>query len=845
MDYTGGLSPEEIRRIDRIMDLEWMEFAEGWEWHALNYVNPLPPMIPYPSYCVSRRCGWCRFTIKPGDLITARASGGTETVAFELCDSFNDEKLHATFRRCTSDHESCATIGYHVECSEIASSFGLDKRAFVQVARYSYEPSVQEDERRREWILNHLHQIMSKKFTNLPPEILLMVSKYLVLHYAIASLSHVSRSRQCTIEPLKDVWATHLVVDGVEYVASLSNMPKPGSRLIWRESMSQEKTHLFISEDHLGIRQIVNDPGAVTSQQGSPGWWRTLPITSKVLSFSDDGLKLRSFAAAPLNPTICWPHPMAPDALKNMAYHVTKDSSSSLGMTIEARMVALEFNEPEIMGYSACWYKDQLVDLHTHKAEESLAFYRELDEMAKQKLAKEKSDDSTAIPSPYWTYHPLNAGERVEQVWLRTKKEADGKDTSEDERRPKISDTSTEITISLVTNQSRTLTIGRNSSPHSEWKCISKDSTESPMLVYFSPGLGGISLFASPTMKGSDKETSPAELAPESGTDLAETLEVSLDAVREVQICREQFDKGTSSISGLLFQCKDGSQACVGKFRFDHAKEVVSVADSTCFYLGTRHSNQENRVLVEFCLSKPENKSANANMAEFNKLNNDYTKSTYAKVCSDHNEKQLEPVVASKDEDEKLSPLQKHVQFWDRDNDGIINPWDVYYGFRELGFGLFFSIGSLLIPIFFSYPTRLGHSWLPDPLFRIYVNDIHKAKHGSDTGIFDFDGNFSPERFEQMFQRFDTSGNGGLTAEDLWRLWAKDRCAADPAGWTFAFMEWWTTYVLLQEDGVVKRDDLRACYDGSLFWRIKDDREKSSESMDRKSFGMRNFFASI
>ncbi|KAF1854311.1 hypothetical protein Lal_00008609 [Lupinus albus] len=208
-------------------------------------------------------------------------------------------------------------------------------------------------------------------------------------------------------------------------------------------------------------------------------------------------------------------------------------------------------------------------------------------------------------------------------------------------------------------------------------------------------------------------------------------------------------------------------------------------------------------LLIEIgvCIFSTRNKSLNANMAQSNKLDNDYTQSTYAKVCSDHNQKQLEPALTSKDEDTKLSPLQKHVQFWDRDNDGIINPWDVYNGFRELGFGLFFSIGSLLIPIFFSYPTRLGHSWLPDPLFRIYVNDIHKAKHGSDTGIFDFDGNFSPERFDHMFQRFDTSGDGVLTADDLWRLWAKDRCAADPAGWTFAFMEWWTTYVLLQEDG--------------------------------------------
>lgn len=126
------------------------------------------------------------------------------------------------------------------------------------------------------------------------------------------------------------------------------------------------------------------------------------------------------------------------------------------------------------------------------------------------------------------------------------------------------------------------------------------------MLVYFSPRLGGISLFASLTVKGSDKETLPAGLAHESETDLAETPEVSLDAVREVQICREQSEKGTSSISGLLFRYKDGSQACVGKFRLDQAKEIVSVADSTCLYLGTRYLDQGDQVLGEFCLSKPE-----------------------------------------------------------------------------------------------------------------------------------------------------------------------------------------------------------------------------------------------
>jgi hypothetical protein len=68
MTGLGGLSTEEINRV---MDLEWEESIQDWEWHALNYASPVPPLIPFPSYCVSRRCGWCRFVIKPDELVTA------------------------------------------------------------------------------------------------------------------------------------------------------------------------------------------------------------------------------------------------------------------------------------------------------------------------------------------------------------------------------------------------------------------------------------------------------------------------------------------------------------------------------------------------------------------------------------------------------------------------------------------------------------------------------------------------------------------------------------------------------------------------------------------------------
>lgn len=189
----------------------------------------------------------------------------------------------------------------------------------------------------------------------------------------------------------------------------------------------------------------------------------------------------------------------------------------------------------------------------------------------------------------------------------------------------------------------------------------------------------------------------------------------------------------------------------------------------------------------------------------------------------------------------QLSPLQQHVLFWDPDNDGIISPHDVYNGFRDIGFSIPFSILALLIPIFFSYPTRLGHSYLPDPFFRIYIDSIHKAKHGSDSGAFDCNGGFRASVFDEIFLRFDSSGTGSLGVRDLLRLVAKDRVAADPAGWSFAYMEWGTTWLLLQRDGRVSKEDLRQCYDGTLFWRLREERLKGVASP--QGYGWKEFFA--
>jgi hypothetical protein len=47
------------------------------------------------------------------------------------------------------------------------------------------------------------------------------------------------------------------------------------------------------------------------------------------------------------------------------------------------------------------------------------------------------------------------------------------------------------------------------------------------------------------------------------------------------------------------------------------------------------------------------------------------------------------------------------------------------------------------------------------------VSRIHRTKHGSDSGVYDTEGRFIPQRFEDLFSKFDVNGKGGLDFDDI------------------------------------------------------------------------------
>ncbi|EGN93926.1 hypothetical protein SERLA73DRAFT_189054 [Serpula lacrymans var. lacrymans S7.3] len=182
----------------------------------------------------------------------------------------------------------------------------------------------------------------------------------------------------------------------------------------------------------------------------------------------------------------------------------------------------------------------------------------------------------------------------------------------------------------------------------------------------------------------------------------------------------------------------------------------------------------------------------------------------------------------------EYSVMQQHVTFWDKDKDGVIWPIDTFFGFRELGFNLLFSILAVIVVHFgLSLPTHLAVSYLPDPFFRIYVKPIHKDKHGSDSGAFDTEGRFIPSRFEDAFSKYaapskdsPTFPSDSLSLREVFKLMRGQRCAMDPFGWTASTLEWGTSWLLLQKNGRIDKEDMRKVFDGSIFFEISDARKK-------------------
>jgi hypothetical protein len=129
----------------------------------------------------------------------------------------------------------------------------------------------------------------------------------------------------------------------------------------------------------------------------------------------------------------------------------------------------------------------------------------------------------------------------------------------------------------------------------------------------------------------------------------------------------------------------------------------------------------------------------------------------------------------------KRSALQRHCEFWDADGDGLIYPWDIFTGFRKLGFNIALCLwAAVTMAICSSYATQ--RSWLPHPLFAINIDNIHCSRHGSTTATYDLDSEIDMRRFHAIFEKY-AHGKDYLTLSTLYDVWSGQCSANDWFGW--------------------------------------------------------------
>eukprot|EP00253_Pinus_taeda_P013926 PITA_13926 len=113
--------------------------------------------------------------------------------------------------------------------------------------------------------------------------------------------------------------------------------------------------------------------------------------------------------------------------------------------------------------------------------------------------------------------------------------------------------------------------------------------------------------------------------------------------------------------------------------------------------------------------------------------------------------------------------------------------------------------------------STVYEGWIPSLKLPIYIDNIHKAKHGSNSETYDTEGRFAPEKFDAIFSKYATKHPNKLNFMEIQCMLKANRNANYFLGWGAAELEWMFLYLIdKNKEGFVTKEMMRRMFDGSL-----------------------------
>ncbi|TVU11821.1 hypothetical protein EJB05_45427, partial [Eragrostis curvula] len=162
-----------------------------------------------------------------------------------------------------------------------------------------------------------------------------------------------------------------------------------------------------------------------------------------------------------------------------------------------------------------------------------------------------------------------------------------------------------------------------------------------------------------------------------------------------------------------------------------------------------------------------------------------------------------------------MTDLQHHIEFFDKNKDGIITLAESITGFIAIGFEPVFATTSATATNTVFGPLTTPPGRLPS--MNIHISHIHRAIHSSDTGAYDRKGIFVPENFEKIFKKHSHIKPDALAWSEVEEMLISNR-DINPIGWAPAEVEWQLAHLIGKDSlGYLHKDTVRGIYDGTLF----------------------------